>query len=831
MTVLRSAGGMRLLHGVLCGVAAVLARCALQPLVGNQVPFLVAYPAAMIAAALWGWPAGAVCALVPALTLGSGQLPPHLAPQGLPLQVGGFLVGSVLMAMFCGRAAERGSGRLVDDQFETPLSRWLRAVLWGAFLLPVTVFVLVAWWGYHRTLAEAEDTVTHAADLAYQHAQRALQIAENMARRADQATLGDEAAVRAHEEAIHQRFADIITSVPSVLNLNAWDADGRPLVRGDTFPADPAVRIDDRAYFQAHRSDPQRPFDISEVIRGRLTGSEIATATMRRSSSDGSFRGVITVAMAPSYFRDYYQALTREQHNLASFALVRLDGEVIARWPPLPGGTGHVPPASRTLAQIEAGQDRGVVDVPERADREARIAAFRRLERYPLYVVAGVSRHAMFSDWARFAGLLAAVLLPASGGLVYVTWVALKKTRREAATAAELQEQIRRRAGAEQTLLHSQKLETLAVVTGGVAHDFNNLLAIVNASLHVIKRQHPELAGEKHMQAMSRAIQSGVRLTRQLLSFARKQALKPETVELQTWLPAADGLIRSTLGPNITWVSRVEPETRPVSVDIGELELALINLVVNARHAMPGSGTLTVHAGNVERGGGGPPMVAIAVTDTGTGIAPHVLGKVFEPFFTTRPKGAGSGLGLSQVQGFCAQAGGEARIVSALGHGTTVTMLLPAAPHVATAAVAEPAPVTRLAGRVLLVEDNEDVATTTELVLRSAGLDVVRRPHAAAALAYIEALQTLPDAVLSDIAMPGAMDGIGLAFALRARFPGLPVLLTTGYTEQLEPALAGGLRVLPKPVAPEELLAELAGMLKAAALAATQGLAPAAARR
>ena len=802
------------LYGLLFGLLAAVGRAGMQPLLGDQLPFLIGFPVSMIAAVLLGWQAGASCALVVAVAVAVPWIPPDVPTQALPLQVGGYLVGSVLMAMFCGRTSRlRQFATEVPDRFETPLSHWLRAVLWGAFLVPLIVFVIVAWWGYQRAWRDAEATVAHAADLAYRQAQRTFQTAEEIARRADAAAAGSDAEIREHEAAIHQRYADLTTGVPSVVNLNAWDAQGRPLVRSDLYPVDPNARVDDRDYFKQQR-DGGTGLGVSQVIHGRQTGLELTNATWRRATLDGSFAGIVAVSVAPAYFRDYYQSLTREQPNLATFALIRIDGALIARWPPAPDGRRRVLSDSPTLAQIGNGATSGVVDLPATAGREARIVGYKRLESYPLYVVAGVSRQAMFASWARFVGLLAAFLFPISAGLVYVTWVALKKTQRETATSLELQEQISRRASAERSMLQSQKLETLAVVTGGVAHDFNNLLAIVNASLHVLKRQHPELAQEKQVQAMSRAIQSGVRLTRQLLSFTRKQALKPETVELQTWLPATEGLIRSTLGANITWQAEVVAGTRAISVDIGELELALINLVVNARHAMPQGGSLVIHASNADDDDAGRPMVAIAVSDTGIGIPPDLLGKVFEPFFTTRSKGTGSGLGLSQVQGFCVQAGGRVGIESVMGHGTTVSMTLPGtSPSLMAPEPVEAPRAIRLQGRLLLVEDNEDVATTTELMLRASGLEVSRRPNAAAALVYLGALTTLPDAVLSDIAMPGAMDGIGLAFALRSRYPNLPVLLTTGYTEHLQKAIAGGFRVLPKPVVPEELLAELAAAM------------------
>ena len=467
------------------------------------------------------------------------------------------------------------------------------------------------------------------------------------------------------------------------------------------------------------------------------------------------------------------------------------------------------------MARIAAGERRGTMTVPAGHGREARIVAFRRVGDLPLFVVARVSRDAMLTSWIRFVALLAGLILPTAVGLSYVSWVALKKTRREAWTAAELQEQIRRRASAEQSLLQSQKFETLAVVTGGVAHDFNNLLAIVTASLHILQRRHPDLAREKHMQAMTRAVQSGVRLTRQLLSFTRKQALRPETIQLQTWLPANEGLFQSTLGSSIQWRLSVAADTLPVLVDMGELELALINLVVNARHAMPDGGLLQLTVAN-EAPTAAPPRVALAVRDDGVGIPPELIDKVMEPFFTTRAKGAGSGLGLSQVRGFCAEAGGDLQIESAVGIGTTVRMLLPA---VAAAATPVAPPETRVAtslqGRILLVEDNEDVGATTELMLRSAGLDPVRMLSADDALRYLANTVDLPDVVLSDIAMPGSMNGIDFAFLLMRRHPGLPVLLTTGYSEQLDKAVAGGLRVLPKPVAPEDMLAELQALLEA----------------
>jgi len=695
---------------------------------------------------------------------------------------------------------------------DTPLTRWLRAVLWGALLVPAVAFVGAAWWGYREAEREAVAAAEHACELAWAQALRTFRIAAEIAQRTDSVSSRADTEVRAQEAQIHQRLADMTAGLPFVVNMNVWDADGTPIVRSDIYPVDPQASVGDRHYFQAQR-EAAMPLGISMVLKGRQTGREIVNATIRRSTPDGRFRGIVAVSMNPGYFRDYYQSLASEEPKLATFALVRTDGEVIARWPLAANGSTRVPPTSPILAQIARGAASGSVVVSPAQGRETRLIAYRRLEGYPLYVTAGFSRSAMLAGWVRYVSLLAAIIGPTTAVLVYVSWLALRKTRREQATQRQLQEQMQLRAKVESAMMETQKLETLALVTGGVAHDFNNLLAIVNASLHVLKRRHPELGEEKQVKAMTRAIQTGVRLTRQLLSFSRKQALRPEAVRLQQWLGTAEGLVRTTLPANVNWQLQVDADTAAVRVDLGELELALINLVVNACHAMPQGGALQVHAGNLDG------MVALSVRDEGVGIAPELLARVTEPFFTTRDRGTGSGLGLSQVQGFCAQAGGSLQIESEPGRGTCVRMLLPATAaepaRPPEGAEAPPQDQQRVGGTVLLVEDNEDLATTSEMMLRGAGLEVLRAANADAALAVLNGGGPLPDIVLSDIAMPGTVNGIGLAFALRQQLPDLPVVLTTGYADQLSEAAEGGFRVLPKPTAPEALLAELRGVLLA----------------
>ena len=790
-------------------VVAIGLRALLQPVLGDKLPFLIAYPSVVLAASLWGIAPGVVVAVACAAIAAVPWIPPTVPPDERPMHIGAFLLAAIFICLVSNLRARRELAAAdADTGFDTPLATWLRAVLWGAVLVPVTTFVAASWWGYEHAVAEAQAASERAAILVRGQAQRTFEIAEQIAHRAKDAAAGDDVAVRAREAEIHARLADMVAGLPSVVNLNVWDANGRPIARSDRFPTDRIVAVDDRPYFLQQKNTPV-PLGISDVLVGRQTGLELLNTTIRRTTPEGRFAGIVSVSLSPAFFRDYYRSLAAENPTLARFALVRTDGAILASWPQAqPGGEPQrVGLSDEVFASVKSGNREGHLEVTSRRDGEQRFVSFQRVGDYPLYVVAGVSRSAMLAGWLRFVGLLAALLVPVTAGLTYVSLVALRKTRREHAITAALNDAVERRMTAEKGMLESQKLETLAQLTGGVAHDFNNLLAIVSSSLHVHRHLHPEFGEERHVQAMARAVQSGTRLTRQLLSFSRKQALRPELIALQTWLPGAEGLLRSTLGSRIAMEVAVDADACPISVDAAELELALINLSLNAKHAMPAGGVLRISARNEGASEDGTTMVVIAVADTGVGIPADVLPRVFEPFYTTRMHEAGSGLGLSQVHGFCAQAGGRARIASEVGHGTTVEMVLPAeSPDSHPPAAPAPADPGRLEGRVMLVEDNDDVAQSTAAILQAAGLEVTHYWSADSALAALNGGATLPDIVLSDIEMPGRLSGMDLAFRLRERWPRLPVVLITGYAKQLEDAVSGGLHVLPKPTPPQELL-------------------------
>jgi signal transduction histidine kinase/ActR/RegA family two-component response regulator len=367
---------------------------------------------------------------------------------------------------------------------------------------------------------------------------------------------------------------------------------------------------------------------------------------------------------------------------------------------------------------------------------------------------------------------------------------------------------------AHQAVLQNQRLEALGQLTGGVAHDFNNLLMVVGNYAHLMAARRPELAGTAELGGIERAVNTGSKLTRQLLAFARRQAMRPEPIDLQVRLPEIADLLKASLGGRIQLACDVAPGTQPILVDPAEFELALINLAVNARDAMPDGGKLRVTARN-----DGDGMVRVEVADSGKGIPPELLAKVFEPFFTTKPVGHGTGLGLSQVYGLARQAGGDARIDSVEGQGTTVALILPALldrrPPEPQPPAQSPLPA---AGKhsLLLVEDNQELATVTSHVLQNAGYAVTHAETGDLARSLIDDGATF-DIVLSDIRMPGSTDGIALARWLREHHPRLPVVMMTGYSAELVQARGLGLQVLPKPSAPAAILEALGRELRAAA--------------
>ena len=413
-------------------------------------------------------------------------------------------------------------------------------------------------------------------------------------------------------------------------------------------------------------------------------------------------------------------------------------------------------------------------------------------------------------------------LLGVMASLVAVILGAANSAQRRANRALEqantaLRQQIEQRERAEEALRQSQKMEAMGQLTGGVAHDFNNLLMVASSGLDLLDRTQDPKRREILRQGIRQALDRGAGLTRQLLAFSRRSPLKSDVIDLGRQIEGMRLLLERSLREDIAVRFEVEPGLWPVEIDPAQLEVAVVNIAVNARDAMPDGGVITLAARNrpgasVEGQTGD--FVELSVTDTGEGMTPETAQRVFEPFFTTKPVGKGTGLGLSQVYGFSRASGGAAEVSSTRGAGTTVSLLFPAADK-PLSVPPEPAPTpgpdaSPPPGVVLLVEDDDSVATAVSAMLGELGYRVVRAPDALSALTLIDRGQEPFDVMFSDMVMPGPMDGAALAEAVLKRRPDLPVVLTTGFSAAADSAARQGLRLLAKPYRMEALAAELA---------------------
>ena len=383
---------------------------------------------------------------------------------------------------------------------------------------------------------------------------------------------------------------------------------------------------------------------------------------------------------------------------------------------------------------------------------------------------------------------------------------------------AERMDDQRKLQKAEAALRQTQKMESLGQLTGGVAHDFNNLLAVFASGLQLLERSASQTAAPRPrvFEAMRRAISRGTGLTRHLLAFSRRRPVNPESIDLAAHLHSMRTMLDGSLGGHIEVQMHFAPDVWPVEVDSGEMELAILNLCLNARDAMPDGGVIAITVENVQEPGGDAPLdlVKVSVADNGQGMPPDVKARVFEPFFTTKDIGKGSGLGLPQVYGFSQQSGGQVTIDSEVGVGTIVTLLLPRSMTEPVAKPELPGGPPRLEregrGHVLLVEDDREVSALTRELLASLGFSVTHVSGAEAALGALANSRHI-DMVLSDIMMPGGVSGVQLAREIRRRHPELPILLTTGYVESAADIGDGEFNLLLKPYS-LEALAEALGV-------------------
>jgi signal transduction histidine kinase len=368
----------------------------------------------------------------------------------------------------------------------------------------------------------------------------------------------------------------------------------------------------------------------------------------------------------------------------------------------------------------------------------------------------------------------------------------------------------------EDQLRQSQKMEAVGQLTGGLAHDFNNMLTGIIGSLDMLSRRLADgrlSEASRYIETASAAATRAASLTHRLLAFSRRQALDPRPLDVNALVASMQELLTRTLGEQVALKVSLEPEAWPALTDENQLENAVLNLAINARDAMPGGGELTLETRNVVAAGGD--YVSLRVRDTGVGMSQDVLDRVFDPFFTTKPLGQGTGLGLSMVYGFMRQTGGEVRIESRPGAGTTVELQLPraaagAAPQPGLRAQAPPG-----AGEtVLVVEDDASVRLLVVEVLRELGYAAIEVAGGDAALEFLASARRI-DLLVTDVGLPG-LNGRQLAEIAREHRPDLPVLFMTGYAAaaaRRSEFLGPGMEMIPKPFALDGLAVKIRQMI------------------
>ena len=416
-------------------------------------------------------------------------------------------------------------------------------------------------------------------------------------------------------------------------------------------------------------------------------------------------------------------------------------------------------------------------------------------------------------DGSRFwASVLIDPIRGESGNLIGFAKVTRDITERRAA-----QEAIDK---AREELAQAQKMEAIGRLTGGVAHDFNNMLTIIRSSVDLLRR--PELADQKrhrYLAAIADTADRAAVLTRQLLTFARRQPMRPELFEVGKRIDRLRQIIATSVGSSVDVSFELDEKVGAVEADPNQFETAVVNIVINARDAMPGGGQLRIRAAESDgipaiRNEPARPgsFVAVSFEDSGSGIDPETLKRIFEPFFTTKEVSKGTGLGLSQVYGFVKHSGGEVEVTSRPGKGSVFTLYLPRKADRATGSKAEEAdsrsPGSEPALNVLLVEDNEEVGAFARSLLTELGQTVTWVTHGRAALDVLETNHEEFDLVFSDVVMPG-ISGLELAKEISRKWPELPVLLTSGYSEVIAEQGSHGFELLEKPYSAEVILTAL----------------------
>ena len=689
----------------------------------------------------------------------------------------------------------------------------LLVVLAASILLPIVFLLGYGYYDYQRRMSESDDIADRVARVADEQAVKVLDLNREIATRiVEMLADSDDAQISANQKAIHARLSVIGESFSQVAGITIFGVNGEMLASDRFFPV-PAVSIADRDDFTSARSIRPDPY-FSLPLIGSVQQADVFTTSVGRSLNDGRFAGVVSIALKRDYFADFYRDLSNGEPGM-SVGLYRRDGGILVREPPAGSGITHVRNTAFTSA-MRNNELFGRVRVRSSIDGVERVVAFRRAGDYPLYVTSAIPTAAIFAEWRQHYTPIAVMTAAPCVAVWLLVLFSLRQLRAQQLAWERWQAEVAMRLSAEASSRQLRRMGALGNLVANVAHDFNNLLMVVAANMELARRKNFN-GLEREVLAVERATAGAEALARRLLSVARKQPLKQEPIDLAVWLPAVAGLIETAAGEKVQVKVQVPPEMWPIRADATELEFAIINIAVNARDAMPRGGRFVIRSQNVRVTADNTlpdgEYALLAFTDTGEGMPETTARRAFEPLFTTKLSGSGTGLGLAQVLAACEQADGTARLDSVPGRGTTVRLYLPRYHGPLTApddAVHSPESTedTALAGlhpgSILLVEDNEEVAAGVAAVLATFGCDVRHELTADKAFDLLNEGSRF-DLVLSDIQMPGQLNGIDLAEKVRGAWPSQRIALMTGYADEFERARHTGVTILAKPFNIDEL--------------------------
>jgi two-component system NtrC family sensor kinase len=698
--------------------------------------------------------------------------------------------------------------------------RSLRLMLVASVVFPLLLFGYAAWANYRAAFDLADERIEHGLDIASEQALRVFQSINVIFDSVEQITRGrTNRSLSASEAELSERLKQFTLALPDIASIWILDDRSDAIVSSLFYPLPPAANAPDRAYLKQQLATGDE-VHVGDILRIRMTDRLIFPVSKRRSDSSGTFAGLTEISVSPQAFESFFAPLAAR--TSASFALIRDDGEVLARYP-LPATTGIRLDASTGFGQlIVRSPQGGKYTTVSTVDKLERRFSVRKLEGFPLYVTSSLETSDIIHGWLWYMASHLVFGVPATLFFVILILLAMRRTT---ALFAEAE----RREALEAGLRQTQKMEIVGQLTGGVAHDFNNLLTIILGNLQMALRKVPDGKTRTLLVNARQGAERAAELTKRLLAFSRSQPLDPQPIDANRLVAGMSDLLDRTLGETIAVETVRSGGLWLTEVDGAELESAILNLAINARDAMQGGGKLTIETGNAyldehysETAENVKPgqYVLISVTDTGSGMPKEVIDKVFDPFFTTKPAGSGTGLGLSQVYGFVKQSGGHVRIYSEVGEGTTVKIYLPR-----SFAQAKPAPVSTAPENiprgsqetVLVVEDDPDVRAYVAESLANLNYRVRQAADADAAITILDDASPI-DLLLTDVVMPGT-NGRVLADKAVQRRPGLKVLYMTGYSRNAivhQGRLDPGVSLIQKPFSQDMLASRIRKILSEA---------------